>query len=70
MKPILNKLAATHLNTVIGTVNWELMEPAEGRSNFTLVDAEMHREVDAKCRPVSAVVPAPFFRSARRFHWR
>ena len=41
MKPIWEKLAALHLNTVIGTVSWELMEPVEGRFDFTLVDDQI-----------------------------
>jgi len=41
MKPIWNRLAALHLNTVIGTVNWELLEPEEGKFDFTLVDAQI-----------------------------
>ena len=39
MKPIWDKLGAMHLNTVIGTVSWELIEPEEGRFDFSLVDA-------------------------------
>jgi beta-galactosidase GanA len=41
MKPIWKKLAATHLNTVIGTASWELTEPEEGRFDFSQVDAEI-----------------------------
>lgn len=41
MKPIWNKLPALHLNTVIGTVSWELTEPEEGRFDFTSVDAQI-----------------------------
>ena len=41
MKPIWNKLAALHLNTVIGTASWELVEPEEGKFDFTLVDAQL-----------------------------
>ncbi|MGC4055400.1 MAG: DUF5597 domain-containing protein [Paludibaculum sp.] len=41
MQPIWKRLAALHLNTVIGTVNWELLEPEEGKFNFTLVDAQI-----------------------------
>ncbi|GAB3577522.1 GH35 family beta-galactosidase [Hymenobacter daeguensis] len=32
------RLKAMHLNTVIAPVYWELMEPQEGRFDFTLVD--------------------------------
>jgi hypothetical protein len=41
MKPIWDKLAAMHLNTVIGTASWELVEPAEGKFDFALVDAQI-----------------------------
>jgi Domain of unknown function (DUF5597)/Beta-galactosidase len=41
MEAIWNRLDAMHLNTVIGTVNWELLEPDEGKFNFTLVDAQI-----------------------------
>jgi beta-galactosidase GanA len=41
MKPIWNRLAALNLNTVIGTVSWELLEPEEGKFDYTLVDAQI-----------------------------
>ena len=41
MKPIWDKLASMHLNTVIGTVSWELLEPEEGKFDFSLVDAQL-----------------------------
>jgi Domain of unknown function (DUF5597)/Beta-galactosidase len=41
MKPIWEKLAALHLNTVIGTASWELVEPREGKFDFTLVDSQI-----------------------------
>ena len=41
MEPIWDKLAAMNLNTVIGTVSWELVEPEEGNFDFTLVDAQI-----------------------------
>lgn len=38
MRPIWTKLVALKLNTVIIPVYWELIEPAEGRFDFSLVD--------------------------------
>jgi beta-galactosidase GanA len=38
MKPIWPKLAATGLNTVVTPLSWELVEPVEGKFDFTLVD--------------------------------
>jgi hypothetical protein len=38
MKPIWPKLAAMGLNTVVTPLSWELVEPAEGKLDFTLVD--------------------------------
>ena len=43
MKPIWKKLEAMHLNTVIGTASWELVEPQEGKFDFTLVDDQIHQ---------------------------
>lgn len=39
MKPIWPKLQQMHLNTVLAPVYWELVEPQEGKFDFTLVDA-------------------------------
>jgi beta-galactosidase GanA len=39
MRPIWPKLKSMHLNTVLAPVYWELLEPAEGVFNFTLVDS-------------------------------
>ncbi len=41
MQPVWDKLQAMHLNTVIGTVSWELLEPDEGKFDFSLVDAQI-----------------------------
>jgi beta-galactosidase GanA len=38
MRPIWPKLVALKLNTVLVPVYWELIEPAEGKFDFTLVD--------------------------------
>ncbi len=41
MKPIWDKISSMHLNTVIETVSWELVEPEEGKFDFSLVDAQI-----------------------------
>ena len=38
MEPMWDKLVALKLNTVLATVSWELVEPEEGRFDFSLVD--------------------------------
>jgi beta-galactosidase GanA len=39
MRPVWSKCKSMHLNTVLAPVYWELLEPAEGRFDFTLVDS-------------------------------
>jgi hypothetical protein len=39
MKPVWKRLARKNLNTVIGTVSWEMIEPEQGKFNFALVDS-------------------------------
>jgi hypothetical protein len=39
MGPIWAKLAGMNLNTALSAVSWELIEPEEGKFDFTLVDA-------------------------------
>ncbi len=38
MEPIWPKLKAMNLNTVLAVVSWDLLEPQEGRFDFTIVD--------------------------------
>jgi hypothetical protein len=38
MKPIWPKLVEMNLNTVLAPVYWELIEPAEGKFDFAMVD--------------------------------
>ena len=39
MRPVWPKLAAMNLNTVLIPVYWELLEPTEGKFDFSLIDA-------------------------------
>lgn len=39
MRPVWKRLAAKNLNSVIATVSWELIEPEEGKFDFSLVDS-------------------------------
>ena len=41
MRPIWTKLADMNLNTVIGAVSWELMEPVEGQLDFSTADMQI-----------------------------
>jgi len=41
MRTIWDHLAKLNLNTVIGTVSWELLEPEEGKFDFSLVDSQI-----------------------------
>ena len=43
MRPIWDKLATLHLNTVIGAASWELVEPKEGKFDFSLVDDQINQ---------------------------
>jgi hypothetical protein len=42
MKPLWPILAEKKLNTVLAAVSWELIEPEEGKFDFTLVDGLIH----------------------------
>ena len=39
MRPIWRQMAQKNLNTVLAPVYWELLEPEEGRFDFSLVDS-------------------------------
>ena len=41
MQPIWDRLQHLNLNTVVSTVSWELLEPEEGKFDYTLVDAQI-----------------------------
>lgn len=43
MAPIWDKLARNGVKTVIGTASWELVEPEEGRFNFSEVDDQIRQ---------------------------
>ncbi len=38
MKPLWPRLAAIPVNTILTPISWELIEPAEGKYDFTLID--------------------------------
>ena len=38
MKPVWQKLVDTNINTVLGCVTWEMIEPVEGEFDFTELD--------------------------------
>ncbi|MDQ6901376.1 MAG: beta-galactosidase, partial [Bacteroidota bacterium] len=42
MAPVLEKFAAGNLNTALAAVCWDLMEPEEGKFDFSLVDGAIH----------------------------
>ena len=41
MKPVWKRLAGKNLNSVVATTSWELVEPSEGKFDFSLVDSEI-----------------------------
>jgi beta-galactosidase GanA len=78
MAPIWPRLAALKLNTVLVPVYWELLEPAEGKYDFTLVDGLIRdaRKHNLKLVPLwfgswknsmSSYAPAWVKRDQRRF---
>ncbi len=52
MRPVWKRLAQKNLNSVIATVSWELVEPAEGKFDFTLVDSLIAGARDANLKLV------------------
>jgi beta-galactosidase GanA len=52
MRPFWPKLKALNLNTVLVPVYWELIEPTEGKFDFTLVDALIQDARKSKLRLV------------------
>ncbi|MBO4753065.1 MAG: beta-galactosidase, partial [Bacteroidales bacterium] len=75
---VLPRMKALGLNTVLVPVYWELMEPVEGKMDFTLVDRiiDVARQQDLKIVPLwfgawknsmSCYTPAWFKRDVKRF---
>jgi hypothetical protein len=52
MKPIWPRLAAIPLNTVLTPISWELVEPAEGKYDFTLIDGLLAQAREQRLRVV------------------
>jgi beta-galactosidase GanA len=52
MKPIWPRLAATGLNSVVTPLSWELIEPEEGKYDFSLVDGLIDQAREAHERIV------------------
>jgi len=78
MKPIWPKLADMGLNSVVTPLSWELIEPTEGKYDFTLVDGLLRQARAAHMRIVflwlaswkngmSSYAPAWVKRDTRRF---
>ena len=42
LEPFWSKFEVMHLNTILAPVYWELMEPEEGKFDFSLVDSLIH----------------------------
>jgi beta-galactosidase GanA len=53
MQPIWPRLKAMHLNTVLAPVSWELIEPVEGRFDFSSVDQLIR---DARAHDMKLVI--------------
>jgi hypothetical protein len=41
LKPIWPRMVAMHVNTVLSAIQWELVEPQEGKFDFSLVDSQI-----------------------------
>ena len=52
MKPIWPQLAAMGINSVVTPLSWELIEPEEGKFDFTLVDGLLDQAREAHVRVV------------------
>ncbi|MDF3076817.1 MAG: hypothetical protein K0S09_706 [Sphingobacteriaceae bacterium] len=52
LQPLLPKLAKMNMNTVLAPVTWDLMEPEEGKFDFTLVDGLLKQARESKLRVV------------------
>lgn len=52
MRPVWKKMADKNLNSVIATVSWELIEPEEGKFDFSLVDSVIYGARDADLKLV------------------
>ena len=80
MKPIWPRLAEKRLNTVVGAVCWELIEPEEGKFDFTSADNFIEDARENRMRVVflwfaswkngvSSYMPYWVKTNAQRFPW-
>jgi hypothetical protein len=53
LKTLMPRLDTMHLNTVLAAVTWELMEPREGKYDFSLVDSIL---IDARANHLKVVL--------------
>jgi len=78
LQPIWPAMVAMHLNTVLSAVHWELIEPQEGKFDFSLVDSQIRDAQTYKLRliflwfgswknGVSSYVPAWVKTNEQRF---
>ncbi|MBP8305011.1 MAG: DUF5597 domain-containing protein [Phycisphaerae bacterium] len=52
MKTILPRLAQAHLNTILTVVSWDLIEPEEGRFDFSMIDYQIEAARASRVRLV------------------
>ena len=56
MQPFWSKFEAMHLNTILSPVYWELIEPEEGKFDFTLLDSIINASREHNLKLILALV--------------